>query len=95
MEALNSYSRYQYERITQTDAIATRCVIGNERMTAQCDIYRAMQSFDGYITVQYINRNMEDFKLQYFKWLDAMRKAKPYQAEFRNDRYLSKDNFEL
>ena len=95
MEALNDYSKYQYERITPSDAIATRCVVGNARMSAQCDIYRVMQSFDGYITVQYINRNMEDFKLQYFKWLDAIRNAKPYQAEFRNDRYLSKDTFEL
>ncbi|MBR1681470.1 hypothetical protein IJ707_06755 [bacterium] len=95
MEAMNDYSKYQYERITPSDAIATRCVVGNQRMAAQCDIYRVMQSFDGYITVQYINRDMEDFKRQYFKWLDAMRNAKPYQAEFRNDRYLSKDSFEL
>ena len=95
MEALNDYSKYQFERITADDAIATRCVVGNERMNAQCDIYRAMISFDGFITVQYINRNLEDFKKQYFKWLEAMRKARPYQAEFRNDRYLSKDTLEL
>ena len=95
MEALNNYAPYQYERITPNDAIATRCVVGNARMMAQCDIYRAVQSFDGYVTMQYINRNAEVFKLQYFKWLEAMRQAKPYQAEFRNDRYLSKDSFEL
>ena len=95
MEALNDYAKYQYERITPDDAIATRCVVGNARMNAQCDIYRAVKSFDGYITVQYINRDLEDFKQQYFKWLDAMRKARPYQAEFRNDRVLSKDTLEL
>lgn len=95
MEELNDYSRYQYERITPNDAIATRCVVGNARMMAQCDIYRAVQSFDGYMTLQYINRSAEDFKLQYFKWLDAMRQARPYQAEYRNDRYLSKESLEL
>lgn len=95
MEAMNNYSKYQYERVTPTDAIATRCVVGNARMTSQCDIYRAMQSFDGYYTVQYINKDMESFKSDYFNWLEAIRKAKPYQATFRNDRYLNKDNFEL
>lgn len=95
LENINDYSKYQYERITQTDAIASRCVIGNARMTSQCDIYRAMQSFDGYYTMQYINKDMESFKSNYFNWLEAMKKAKPYQAHFRNDRYLNKDNFEL
>ena len=95
LEAVNDYARYQYERITPNDAIATRCVVGNARMNAQCDIYRAMESFDGYITVQYINRNFDDFKLVYLKWLDSIRNAKPYQAEFRNDRYLSKESLEL
>ena len=95
LEVVNDYAKYQYERITPNDAIATRCVVGNARMNAQCDIYRAMQSFDGFITVQYINRSLEDFKYVYIKWLDTIRNAKPYQAEFRNDRYLSKDTLEL
>lgn len=95
LEALNSYSPYQYERITQYDAIATRCVVGNEKMSSQCDIYRAMKSFDGYITMQYVNKSLEDFKLDYMNWLDAIKEAKPYSAAFRNDRYLNKTNFEL
>ena len=92
---MNNYSKYEYVRISQNDAIATRCVITNDRMPAQCDIYRVMESFDGYISVQYINKNMESFKLNYQKWLDTLSKARPYQSEFRNDRYLNKDNFEL
>lgn len=95
MEELNDYAKYQFERITPNDAIATRCVVGNARMSAQCDIYRVVQSFDGYISIQYINRSLEDFKGQYFKWLEAIRNARPYQADFRNDRYLSKDTLEL
>ena len=95
MEELNDYAKYQYERITPNDAIATRCVVGNARMQAQCDIYRVVKSFDGYLSIQYINRSLEDFKFQYFKWLEAIRNAKPYQAEFRNDRYLSKETLEL
>ena len=95
LEQMNSYSRYTFERRSQDDSIATRCVVGNQRMQTQCDIYRAMQSFDGYITVQYINKSIEEFNNNYLKWLDAIRKAKPYQAVYRNDRYLSKDNFEL
>ena len=58
-------------------------------------IYRVVKSFDGYLSIQYINRSLEDFKFQYFKWLEAIRNAKPYQAEFRNDRYLSKETLEL
>ncbi len=95
LEAVNDYAKYQYERITPNDAIATRCVVGNARMDAQCDIYRVVQSFDGYITMQYINRSFDDFKLVYFRWLDSIREARPYQAEFRNDRYLSKESLEL
>lgn len=95
LEAMNDYSKYQYERVTQSDAIATRCVVGNSRMSAQCDIYRAMESFEGYVTMQYINKDMESFKLNYFKWMETIRQAKPYQSVFRNDRYLNKDNFEL
>ena len=95
LESMNDYSKYQFERITPSDAIATRCVVGNDVMKTQCDIYRAMQSFDGYITVQYINRDIEDFKKKYFNWLEKIRDAKPYQSAFRNDRFLNKDNFEL
>lgn len=95
LEQINSYSKYQFERANSDDAIATRCVVGNANMPTQCDIYRSMQSFDGYITIQYINKDMESFSSNYLKWLEAMRKAKPYQAAYRNDRYLSKDTFEL
>lgn len=95
LEAMNDYSKYQFERITPSDAIATRCVVANKVMSTQCDIYRAMESFDGYVTMQYINKDMESFKNNYFKWLEKIRQAKPYQAAFRNDRYLNKDNFEL
>lgn len=95
LEAMNDYSKYQLERVTQGDAIATRCVVGNARMMTQCDIYRVMQSFDGYISMQYINKDMENFKINYLKWMDVIRNAKPYQSAFRNDRYLNKDNFEL
>ena len=95
LEGMNSYSKYQFERRNPDDSIATRCVVGNERMPTQCDIYRSMGSFNGYITVQYINRSIESFNNNYLKWLEAMRKARPYQAVLRNDRYLSKDNFEL
>ncbi|MBQ3310573.1 hypothetical protein IJG72_00705 [bacterium] len=95
LEKINSYSKYQFERKSNEDAIATRCVVGNERMLTQCDIYRAIKSFNGYITVQYINKSIESFNNNYLKWLEAIRRAQPYQAAFRNDRYLSKDNFEL
>lgn len=95
LETLNSYSKYVYLRATVDDAIATRCVVSNTKMKAQCDIYRAMTSFNGFITMQYINRSQENFKSNYMNWLEAIRNAKPYQAAFRNDRYMSKDNFEL
>lgn len=95
LEIMNNYSRYIYQTASADDAVATRCVVRNDRMPSQCDIYRAMTSFNGYITIQYINRDVEGFKDTYFNWLDAIKKARPYYSEFRNDRYMSKDNFEL
>ena len=95
LEKLNAYSRYVYQVMSDDNAVATRCVVRNSKMPSQCDIYRAMTSFNGYITIQYINRNVEGFKGSYLIWMDAIKKAAPYYSEFRNDRYMSKDNFEL
>ncbi len=97
LETMNATSVYNFVKTTLEDAIATRCITKNANMPAQCDIYRAMTGFeDTIITVQYINKDKEDFKSQYSMWLDIINVSTPYYSYYRTDRIMDKaQNFDL
>jgi len=96
MENLNSSQAYRYTKYTPVDSIATRCVRTNARMTSQCDIFRVSKSFEGLISMQYINKNIQDFKGSYNLWYGIVRDIRIYQSYYREDRVMDKaTSFEL
>lgn len=96
MEAMNSSQAYRYIKYTPMDSIATRCVKQNARMPRQCEIYRVSKSFEGIITMQYINKNVQDYKNSYNLWYQIVKNIRIYQSYYREDRILDKaTSFEL
>lgn len=96
MELKNSSQLYKYTKYTREDSIATRCVQKNAYMPAQCDIFRAAKGFDGLITMDYINKNVTDFKKNYNMWYDIIQGVRIYYSYYMDDRILDKaTSFEM
>ena len=96
MELKNPSQRYKYLKYTEEDSIATRCVQKNDYTPTQCEIYRVSDSFEGLITMHYINKNVQDFHNTYSQWYEIMRDIRIYYSYYRTDRILDKATiFEL
>lgn len=96
MERKNSSQLYKSIKNSDVDAIATRCITKNAYTPTQCEIYRVSSSFEGLITMHYINKNPQEFKNSYNMWLQIMRDIRIYYSYYRDDRILDKATiFEL
>lgn len=96
MESKNPSQLYKYLKYTPMDSIARRCVKKNALIPSQCEIYRVSKSFEGLITMHYINKNKQDYADTYDDWFDIVRNIDIYNSYFREDRILDKaSSFEL
>lgn len=96
MELQNSTQAYTYLKYTAADSIATRCIQKNTRIGTQCEIFRASKSFEGLITMHYINRNVQDFKNTYDLWYQIMKNIRIYYSYYMDDAILNKaTSFEM
>lgn len=96
LESKNSSQAYKYNKYTEADSIATRCVQKNANIPTQCEILRVSKSFEGLISMHYINRNVADFKGSYDLWYQVMSDVRIYYSYYREDRILDKATvFEL
>jgi len=96
MESQNFSQLYKYRKYTEADSIATRCVTKNAVVPTQCEIYRASKSFEGLISMHYINKNVEDYKSTYNAWYDIIQNVRIYYSYYREDRIMDKaTSFEL
>lgn len=90
MEAQNPSQQYKYLKYSGTDAMATRCVQKNAKIGTQCEIFRVTQSFEGLITMHYINRDVQDFKSSYSMWYDIISNVRIYYSYYMDDSILNK-----
>lgn len=96
MELQNSSQMYKYLKYTEADSIATRCVQGNRNVPTQCEIYRVSTSYEGLITMHYINKNIQDFRNTFDLWFQIMQDIRIYYSYYRTDRIMNKaTSFEL
>lgn len=96
MEAKNSSQLYRYVKYNDMDSIATRCVQQNVYIPTQCEIYRVSKSFEGLISMHYVNKNIQNFKNTYNVWYDIVRDIRIYRSYYRTDRIMDKaTSFEL
>lgn len=96
MELKNPSQQYKYTKYTDADSIAVRCVQKNAYIPTQCEILRTSQSFDGLITMHYINKDVSDFKSTYDMWYGIMQNIRIYYSYYMDDRILDKaTSFEM
>lgn len=96
MELKNSTQLYKYTKYNYADSIATRCVQKNAYIPAQCEIFRVSKSFEGLISMHYINKDISDFKNTYNLWYQIMKNIRIYYSYYMDDRILDKaTSFEL
>jgi len=90
MEAKNHTQNYRYTKYTEMDSIATRCVQGNSLIPTQCEIYRVSKSYEGLISMHYINKNVSDYKSSLDLWYEIIKDIRIYYSYYRDDRILDK-----
>lgn len=96
MELQNSSQSYRYLKYNEADSIATRCVQKNANIPTQCEIFRVSKSFDGLITMHYINKDINNFKNTYNLWYQIIKNIRIYYSYYMDDRILDKaTSFEL
>lgn len=96
LESKNSTQSYRYTKYTDADSIATRCIQKNSYIPSQCEILRATKSYEGLISMHYINRNVADFKSSFDLWYQIIKDIRIYYSYYREDRILDKATvFEL
>lgn len=96
MENQNQSQLYKYLKYSETDSLATRCVTKNSQTPTQCDIYRVSKSFEGLISMQYINKNVQEFKNTYNMWYNIVKNIRIYRSYYRDNVIMDKaTTFEL
>src|SRR5574344_254218 len=90
MEAINSSSAFTTIKDDENDMIKARCVSKRGSYPAQCEILRVTNSFEGFITMQYINKNISNFKSTYDQWLGIVRDIRIYYSYYMDERILNK-----
>ncbi len=96
MELQNSSQLYKYTKYSDADSISTRCVQKNANIPTQCEIFRISKSYDGLISMHYINKNVIDFRNSYDVWYDIMKNITIYYSYYMDDRIMNKaTSFEL
>ena len=96
MTLLNSSQQYEYLKYTPENVMVTRCITKNKYTPSQCEIFRVAKSFDGVITMHYINKNNKDFHQNFEQWMHIIDDIRIYQSYFRDNRVLDKElQFEI
>ena len=96
MENANPSQIYRYLKYSEMDSIATRCVVKNANMPTQCEIYRTSKSFEGLISMHYINKSTQEYKKTYNMWYNIVKNIRIYRSYYRDNRIMDKaTSFEL
>src|SRR5574344_1543988 len=90
MEAINPTGGFRTIKNDENDYISARCVSKRGTYPAQCEILRSTNTFEGFITMQYINKNTANFKKNYNTWLDIVRDIRIYYSYYMDERILNK-----
>lgn len=92
VESRNKTMKTKIIKDSSVDSVAIWCVDKTPAMNAQCEILRVTSSYEGLISIHYINKNPKYF-LQYQQddWLSRVRNIRIYYSYFRWDRVTGKE----
>lgn len=92
----NPTLKVEYIKVTPEDSLVSWCVETMNNVPAHCEVLRTTQSFEGALSMHYINRNIKHFGIVKQEWVERINKARVYQNYYRLDRILNKSMaFEL
>lgn len=92
----NPTMKVEYLRLDTEETLSSWCVQATKIMPAHCELLRTTQSFEGALSMHYINKNPQNYASVKKDWIERMSKARVYQSYFRLDRILNKSmTFEL
>lgn len=92
----NNTLKVQYIRLDEEEALVSWCVNAVKDMPAHCEILRTTQSFEGALSMHYVNKDIRHFYTVKQDWVERISNARVYQSYFRLDRILNKSmTFEL
>ena len=92
----NPTMKTTYLRLDPEETLTSWCTSATKTAPAQCELLRTTQSFEGALSMHYINKNPQNYNAVKQDWIERMSKARVYQSYFRLDRILNKSmTFEL
>lgn len=93
MMKANPTARYRTLKMSENDALLTRCTHDYKNIQAQCEFFKATRAHEGIVTVHYINRDKEDFMKDYTLWLEIIKNVKFLNSYYRDERTFNKNEF--
>ena len=89
----NPTAKYRTIKMSDNDALVTRCTQDYKNIQAQCEFFKATRAHEGIVTIHYINRDKEDFMKNYTVWLEIIRNVKFLSSYYRDERTFNKSEY--
>lgn len=93
MLRVNPTGKYKIIKSRETDAIYTRCTEDYKDINGHCEFLRITRAHGGIVTIQYMNRNKDDFVNNYTLWLQVIRDARLMNSYYRGERTFDKSMY--
>lgn len=90
VQLLNPTIKIKHIKSNENDAISYWCVDKNAKMPAQCEIIRATKTFEGAVTIHYVNVDKQDFENSFTEWYNIVKNARSYYSYFRMNHIMNK-----
>jgi len=90
VQMLNPSIKIKQIKSTDVDAMAYWCVDKNAKMPAQCEIIRSTKTYEGAVTIHYVNVDKVDFKNSFDEWYKIVKDARSYYSYFRMNPVMNK-----
>ena len=93
MRKINPTGQYSIIKSRENDAIYKRCTENYNDLPAHCEFLRITRAHGGLVTIQYMNRNKDDFDNNYTLWLQVIRDARLMNSYYRDERTFDKSMY--
>lgn len=93
MMKINPTGKYSIIKSKENDAIYKRCTEKYNELPAHCEFLRITRAHGGLVSIQYINRDKNDFDNNYTLWLQVIRDARLMNSYYRDERTFDKSMY--
>ena len=93
MRRINPKGQYRIIKSKENDVILTRCTEKYNDVQGHCEFLRVTRAHGGIVTIQYMNRNKDNFDNNYTIWLQIIRDARLMNSYYRTERTFDKSMY--